>query len=144
MLSGTDQYTKGIETLLQHFITILKNQWQDNLTSVVLYGISKKSLAHLQSDVDVLIICKNLPSSKWERYDAIMKALAELEPKVEEIQKKIGIYIYLSPVLKTQKEAEQINKAYFDLVKEGKILYDKNDFFKKIIKTIEAISKQLP
>lgn len=138
------EYANYLNLLLKDFISILKNEWGDNLTSVIVYGISRKRISHVQSDVDLLIICKNLPHSKWERYDLIMKTIAKLEPKVEELYNQIGIHVYISPILKTQKEADQINKAYFDLVKEGEILLDNHDFFKKIIKTIESISKLLP
>ena len=138
------EYANYLNLLLKDFISILKNEWGDNLTSVIVYGISRKRISHVQSDVDLLIICKNLPHSKWERYDLIMKTIAKLEPKVEELYNQIGIHVYISPILKTQKEADQINKTYFDLVKEGEILLDNHDFFKKIIKTIENISKLLP
>lgn len=139
-----EEYSKYLNILLKDFIDILKDNLKDNLTSVILYNIPKKDATHLQSDIDLLVICKNLPNSKWERYDLIMKLLAMLEPKVEELHKKTGVYLYLSPVLKSQKEAQQINKTYFDLVKNGKILFDRNDFFKQIIKVVENLSKKLP
>lgn len=139
-----EEYSKYLNILLKDFIDILKDNLKDNLISVILYNIPKKDATHLQSDIDLLVICKNLPNSKWERYDTIMKLLAILEPKVEELHKKIGIYLYLSPVLKSQKEAQQINKLYFDLVKNGKILFDRNNFFKQIIKMVENLSKKLP
>jgi predicted nucleotidyltransferase len=139
-----EEYSKYLDILLKDFINILRDELKDNLTSVILYGISKKDASHLQSDIDLLIICKSVPHSKWERYDLIMKLLSKLEPKVEELYQKIGIYVYLSPVLKSQKEASHIDKSYFDLIKNGKILLDRNDFFKKIIKTIEDLSKKLP
>lgn len=139
-----EEYSQHLNNLLKEFINILKEQWGSNLVSVVLYGVSKKGISHLQSDVDLLIICKTLPQSKWERYDLIMKTLSILEPKVEELYNQIGIHAYISPILKTQKESEQINKAYFDLVRDGKILLDYNNFFKKIMTTIESISKRLP
>ncbi len=138
-----EEYSKYLDILLKDFIDILKNNLKYNLTSVVLYGISKKVAMHLQPDIDLLIICKNLPASKWERYDLIMKLLNNLEPNLEELYNKIGIYVYISPIIKTQKEAEQINKTYFDLVKNGRILFDRDDFFKKIIKTVENLYKKL-
>ena len=139
-----EEYIQHLHNLLKEFMNILTEQLGSNLVSVILYGGSQKGISHLQSDVDLLIICKTLPQSKWERYDLIMKILSILEPKVEELFNQIGIHVYISPILKTQKEAEQVNKAYFDLVKEGKILFDHNNFFKKIITAIESISKKLP
>lgn len=141
---NNEEYSKYLNMLLKDFLSIIRDYWKDNLTSVVLYGISKKDVSHLQSDIDLLIICKQLPQSKWERYDLIMKLLAALEPKVEQLYNEIGIHVYISPILKSQKEAEQINKSYFDLVKEGRVLFDRNNFFQKIIKSIETISKKLP
>ncbi|OGF65133.1 MAG: hypothetical protein A2Y62_21280 [Candidatus Fischerbacteria bacterium RBG_13_37_8] len=141
---NNEEYSKYLNMLLKDFLSIIRDYWKDNLTSVVLYGISKKDVSHLQSDIDLLIICKQLPQSKWERYDLIMKLLAALEPKAEQLYNEIGIHVYISPILKSQKEAEQINKSYFDLVKEGRVLFDRNNFFQKIIKSIETISKKLP
>jgi len=98
-------------TLLNNMVKIMKEEFKDDLISVVLYGSVARGDNRNDSDVDLLIIINNLPE------DSMLKRITLFEIKVEDKLNlneywKDGYYISLSPILKTPKEAEKISPLY--------------------------------
>lgn len=129
-------------TLLNNMIKIMKEEFKDDLISVVLYGSIARGDNRNDSDVDLLIIIKNLPK------DSMLKRIRLFETKVEDKLNldeywKNGYYISLSPILKTPEEAEKISPLYLDMVYDAIILYDKNQFFTKILQKLKERLKEL-
>lgn len=99
-------------TLLNNMLKIMKEEFKDDLISVVVYGSVARGDNRNDSDVDLLIIMKNLPK------DSMLKRIRLFETKVEDKLNldeywKMGYYISLSPVLKTPEEAEKILSTIF-------------------------------
>lgn len=120
----------------------MKEEFKDDLISVVLYGSVARGDNRNDSDVDLLIIIKNLPK------DSMLKRIRLFETKVEDKLNldefwKNGYYISLSPILKTPEEAEKISPLYLDMVYDAIILYDKNQFFTKILQKLKERLKEL-
>jgi len=129
-------------TLLNNMVKIIKKEFKDDLTSVVLYGSVARGDNRNDSDVDLLIIIKNLPK------DSMLKRIRLFETKVEDKLNldeywKNGYYISLSPILKTPEEAEKISPLYLDMAYDAIILYDKNQFFTKILQKLKERLKEL-
>lgn len=129
-------------TLLNNMVKIMKEEFKDDLISVVLYGSVARGDNRNDSDVDLLIIIKNLPK------DSMLKRIRLFETKVEDKLNldefwKNGYYISLSPILKTPEEAEKISPLYLDMVYDAIILYDKNQFFTKILQKLKERLKEL-
>ncbi|ACP34918.1 DNA polymerase beta domain protein region [Sulfolobus islandicus Y.G.57.14] len=129
-------------TLLNNMVKIMKEEFKDDLTSVVLYGSVARGDNRNDSDVDLLIIIKNLPK------DSMLKRIRLFETKVEDKLNldeywKNGYYISLSPILKTPEEAEKISPLYLDMAYDAIILYDKNQFFTKILQKLKERLKEL-
>jgi len=129
-------------TLLNNMVKIMKEEFKDDLISVVLYGSVARGDNRNDSDVDLLIIIKNLPK------DSMLKRIRLFETKVEDKLNldefwKNGYYISLSPILKTPEEAEKISPLYLDMVYDAIILYDKNQFFTKILQKLKERFKEL-
>jgi Nucleotidyltransferase domain. len=123
-------------------VKIMKEEFKDDLTSVVLYGSVARGDNRNDSDVDLLIIIKNLPK------DSMLKRIRLFETKVEDKLNldeywKNGYYISLSPILKTPEEAEKISPLYLDMAYDAIILYDKNQFFTKILQKLKERLKEL-
>ncbi|AGJ61958.1 NT domain-containing protein [Sulfolobus islandicus LAL14/1] len=123
-------------------VKIMKEEFKDDLISVVLYGSVARGDNRNDSDVDLLIIIKNLPK------DSMLKRIRLFETKVEDKLNldefwKNGYYISLSPILKTPEEAEKISPLYLDMVYDAIILYDKNQFFTKILQKLKERLKEL-
>lgn len=78
----------------------------------------------------------------------MLKRIRLFETKVEDKLNldefwKNGYYISLSPILETPEEAEKISPLYLDMVYDAIILYDKNQFFTKILQKLKERLKEL-
>ncbi|BDC17749.1 nucleotidyltransferase domain-containing protein [Acidianus sp. HS-5] len=129
-------------TLLNKMVEIMKEEFKDDLVSVVLFGSVARGDNRNDSDVDLLVVIKNLPK------DSMLKRIRLFESKVEdklEIEKywKMGYYISLSPILKTPEEAEKLSPLYLDMVYDAVILYDKDNFFGNVLKRLKEKLDQL-
>ncbi|MFP3202768.1 MAG: nucleotidyltransferase domain-containing protein [Sulfolobus sp.] len=129
-------------TLLNNMLKIMKEEFKDDLISVIVYGSVARGDNRNDSDVDLLIIMKNLPK------DSMLKRIRLFETKVEDKLNldeywKMGYYISLSPVLKTPEEAEKFSPLYLDMVYDAVILYDRNYFFTRILQKLRDRLKEL-
>ncbi|MEJ2776499.1 nucleotidyltransferase domain-containing protein [Sulfolobaceae archaeon RB850M] len=129
-------------TLLYNMLKIMKEEFKDDLISVVVYGSAARGDNRNDSDVDLLIIMKNLPK------DSMLKRIRLFETKVEDKLNldeywKMGYYISLSPGLKTPEEAEKFSPLYLDMVYDAVILYDRNYFFTRILQKLRDRLKEL-
>jgi predicted nucleotidyltransferase len=122
--------------------TLLEKMGTD-LVSIVLYGSYARGRAEYGSDVDILIIAKNLSSSPIERQVFFNRILMEIEAPLREKLRSTGWFPYISAILKTPEEADRVSRIYFDMVEEAKIFYDKGDFFKALLDRIKKRLQEL-
>jgi len=124
-------FYEAFQRLLQDFIRQCEQIWGDRLVAVILYGPYARRLIHTQRDVDLLVVAENLPSSPWERYDTVMDLMERLEPTLQAVYETVGFYLYVSPVLKTPSELEGLDTPYVRLVRQGRVLYDRDEWFQR-------------
>lgn len=60
---------------LARYVELLKARFGADLVSLVVFGSHARGEARPGSDIDVLIVVRGLPGSRWERYDGL-RALA--------------------------------------------------------------------
>lgn len=121
------------ETLLKKVIDGTMRFFGENLVSIVLYGSLARGEIKKDSDIDLLIVSENLPKERLKRQDIFMKMERGVDEEIKRIYEKWGIYPYISPILKTKEEANILSPLYLDMVTDARILYDKDDFFKKVL-----------
>ncbi len=122
---------EAFQRLLEAFIAECERVWRDRLVAVVLYGPYARRLVHTQRDVDLLVVAEDLPASPWERYDVVMDLMERLEPALQSVYETVGFYLYVSPVLKTPSELEGLDTPYIRLVRQGRVLYDRDEWFQR-------------
>ncbi|MCS7278640.1 MAG: nucleotidyltransferase domain-containing protein [Thermodesulfobacteriaceae bacterium] len=130
------------QELINLLVKEIKSFYQERLISIVLFGSVARETQRFDSDIDLLIVVKDLPKGRLKRTTEFM----EIEEKIEEYLKsleKIGINTYISPVLKTPEEVKMGSPLFLDLVEEAQILYDKEDFFKKELEKLKEKLKSL-
>jgi len=133
----TKEDIRGIyETLVRKLLYEIKRYFDKNLVSVVLYGSVARGEVKKDSDIDLLIISENLPKERSRRQDMFIEIEKESDEEVKRIYEKWGFYPYISPILKTKEDARNISPLYLDMVTDARILYDKDDFFKKILEKL--------
>lgn len=109
--------------LLAHF--------RERLVSVVLFGSAGRGEETPTSDVDLIVVIKDLPDGRYKRRFV-------LEPVFEDAE-NMGLTASFNCHIKTPDEAKRITVMYFDLSTDAKVLYDRGDFFKKIINRVKKI-----
>ncbi|MEO0166883.1 MAG: nucleotidyltransferase domain-containing protein [candidate division WOR-3 bacterium] len=128
MKIGYESYKK----LLEAYISILQNELGDSLISVVLYGSVARGSAAINSDIDLLIVVKDVDTSYYKKLKPIIKAQKNLE--MSEIFKEYsrnGLVPYFSYLILTYEDALKNRNIYLDIIDEGIILYDPTRFFRE-------------
>jgi len=125
--------------LLDGLLTGLKKALGENLISFVVYGSVARGDYRKDSDIDLLIICRDLPKEKLRRQELFIQVEDTLS--LESLYKE-GFYPDFSPVLKTVEEAKFLTPLYLDMVDDAVILYDADGFFKSILNNLRANLKK--
>lgn len=115
-------------------IKLLKKALREKLISIVLFGSVARGEAGEGSDIDILIIVKNFKGlrSRFEIFNEIEKGLRTSEEYRALKEKKLGTLI--SPIPLTMEEIKRNPPILLDLVIDGVILYDRDNFMKDKIK----------
>ena len=129
-------------TLLNNIVRIMREEFKDDLISIVLYGSVARGDNRNDSDVDLLIVMNNLPKDSMLKRIRLFETRVEDKLNLDEYWNK-GYYISLSPILKTPDEAEKISPLYLDMVYDAVILYDKDQFFTKILEKLKEKLREL-
>jgi predicted nucleotidyltransferase len=136
MISASAHYRETISGMapaaslsndLRRYVEILDRHFGDRLVSVVLFGSRARGEARPESDIDVLIVARGLPLSRWERYDGI-RALAR------EVSQEFGDSV--APILLTPEEAEHVKPYYLGMLSGYEILRDEGGFFAAVLERL--------
>lgn len=116
--------------------------FEGNLVSFVLYGSLARGDIKENSDIDLFLVCENLPRGPFER----RRLIYPVEKKISEwvwYLKVIGFTTFFSVIVKTRKEAERFRLLYLDMTEDAKILYDKEGFFDEVLERLRVRLKEL-
>lgn len=133
---------ESFRTLAERLLTEVRRFYGDRLVSVVLFGSAARETQRFDSDIDVLIVAKDLPRGRMKRvreFDAIER---ELEPFLQDLA-AMGIQTYLSAIIKSPEEAEVGSPLFLDMVEDANILYDKDGFFSRRLERLRKRLKEL-
>jgi len=137
---------------LQEIMEQLKKRLGQSLLSVVLFGSVSRGKAGEGSDIDLLVVSEGFSGSlgsRLELFNEIEKDLLSSESRTKLRQLKMGTLI--SPVPLTPEEVKRNPPILLDMITDGRILYDKNDFIRdhltelgKKLRSLGAKRVQLP
>ena len=136
------QLAEPYKTIILRLLDELLKFFGDKLVSLIVYGSVARGDYRKDSDIDLLVIIDGLPKSKFKRVELFL----EVEMKLDSLLNKLfneGYAVTFSPVIKTPEEACRVSPLYLDMVEDAVIIYDKNDFFKKIIDKLRVNLKRL-
>lgn len=123
------------QKLIQLLSEKIKTYYGDNLISVVLFGSQARGTPRPDSDIDLLIVLSRAPKGRLKRTEDFTELEETLEPYLQDLRRK-GIYTYINPVIKTKEEILKGSPLLLDIVEDGKILYDKENFMKEVLTTL--------
>ena len=126
---------RDISKILDEFLQRCKQKFGDNLISIILFGSYARGTATEYSDVDLLIIAKNLPKRRIERYKIIRDIILDFIYEYE---------INLSPILIKPEELshKNISPLIYGILTGYKVIYDKDNFWKNYLERIKPIIKE--
>jgi len=130
------------KSLLEKLTKLLQEEFQDKLVSVVLYGSVARGNNRKDSDIDLLLVIKDLPKTITERVILFDKVERKLDDDIMRLMDE-GYYVTFSPVLKTPEEAVRFSPIYIDMTEDAIILYDRDGFFRKVLEKTEKRLKEL-
>ena len=116
--------------------------YADRLISVAVFGSVARETQGFDSDIDVLIIAKGLPHGRIRRIREFELVENKVEPFLKSLKKE-QINTYISAIIKSPEEAEKGSPLFLDMVEDSKILFDKDDFFLRLIAKLRARLKAL-
>ena len=128
--------------VLKALVEKLFERFRDDLISVVFFGSVARGEARKESDLDLLLVIRNLPRSRFRRQDLFMEVEEELEELLRRLEEE-GYMVDFSPILKTPEEAMRISPLYLDMVYDAIILFDRDDFFKKVLDRLRKRLEEL-
>ena len=129
------------QQLVNHILEEMQHHFGANLVSLVLYGSTARGDCRPDSDIDLLIICDGLPQSKLERIRLAAPVVEKVRKHFEQTFHKPAPYISL--ILKNQTEASYHSALYLDMLEEGKILFDRNEFITSVFAEMRQTLKAL-
>ena len=134
--------SERLHQLALQYSKILTKVLGDALISVVLYGSVARGSATGGSDIDLVVVVKDLPAGQLKRKKIVVEADKEIEPALEELRRD-GIDASFSRILKTPDEASSITPLYLDLVEDAILLFDRDGFFYSILSRLRQRLRSL-
>lgn len=136
-------YRQKYYDLVKKLSKEIVNFYSDRLVSLVIFGSLASDTFRPDSDIDILIVAKDLPKGRVKRVEEFIKNIEiKFEEDIMRLSKQ-GIYITLSPVFKTPEEVQIGSPLFLDMTENVKILFDRDDFFKKYLETLKEKLKSL-
>jgi predicted nucleotidyltransferase len=135
-----DQAT--VQALISKLVERLKEEFGDNLVSVVLYGSVARGDYRPDSDIDLLLIFEELPRGQFARGDMVSWLEREVEREVPQRLEE-GQYHVFTTILKTREEARRTAPYYLDMTTDALILYDEDHFFSGVLDRLQARMREL-
>src|SRR5881296_3289212 len=107
-MNGGVTLKERYEEILRRLVEGLQAHYGPRLVSVAVFGSVGRGTQREDSDIDLLIVARDLPRGRTAR--------VELMP------------VALSPVLKTPEEVEAGSPLFLDMVEDAQILHDEGGF----------------
>lgn len=110
--------------------------------SLVVFGSVARGEARKDSDIDLLVVGRGLPKSKFKRQELFEAAERFVEPLMEELSSE-GFNTDFSPIILDAEEAKRRRPIYLDMVVDAVIVFDRDCFFEEVLKGLAERLKTL-
>jgi predicted nucleotidyltransferase len=124
------------EKLVKRLSEEAEDFYQERLITVAVFGSVARQTATIESDIDLLIVATDLPRGRVKRVSEFIAIESRLKKEIKELEGS-GIHTWLSPVIKTPEEVLSGSLLFLDMIFDGLILYDRNDFFKNFLNSFK-------
>lgn len=109
----------------------------DRLVAVVLFGSVARGDAGAGSDVDLLIVARDLPEGQFARKGLLAAADLAFEADVAAAEAE-GVEVRLARLVRTPEEAARVIPLYLDMTEDAVLLLDRGGFFAGVLDRLRA------
>jgi uncharacterized protein len=135
-------FKEKLKKIERRLLLEIKNCYKDRLVSLVVYGSSGRLTQRFDSDIDLLIVARNLPRGRMKRIREFEKVEERMIPLLVKLKQE-GINPSISPIIKSPEEVQKGSPLFFDMVEDARILYDQNKYISEVLKKIEKRFQEL-
>lgn len=135
-------HTEVFQAFLGELEASCRRIYGERLVSLVVFGSVGRGDARPDSDIDLLIVCRDLPAGRIPRvreFDAVEADLADALRTAREL----GVTTRLSPIFKTPDEVRSGSPLFFDMTEDARILIDRDGFFAAALDDLRARLRRL-
>ncbi|ADL07001.1 nucleotidyltransferase domain-containing protein [Thermosediminibacter oceani] len=133
---------ESFSNTLNRVLEACRKIYGEDLITLAVFGSVARGTPNPDSDIDLLIVARNLPSGRLKRMEQFAKVEELLIPWMDSLR-KIGINTYLSPVIKTPEEVFAGSLLFLDMIDDALILYDRENFFTRFLQEFSSKLKRL-
>lgn len=139
---GVQHLKEPYRTLVSKLLEALLEVWGPRLVSLVVFGSVARGDARPDSDIDLLIVGRGLPRSRFRRQELFEEAEEKLEKLRNELWSR-GFSIEFSPIILDIDEARKHRPLYLDTVEDAVIVYDSEGFMQHILDELAEKLREL-
>ncbi|RLF20017.1 MAG: hypothetical protein DRZ82_03600, partial [Thermoprotei archaeon] len=121
--------------LLRRLIVEFLKAFRSSLLAVILFGSVARGTAHRTSDVDLLVVIRELPKSYLRRASLLADVIAKVREEKMKLWSK-GIYVSVQAFAYTPEELKEFHAFYFDLAFDGIVLYSRMGYAERLLEDI--------
>jgi len=123
------RWKKIYADLVEQLVLECRGFYGERLISFCVFGSVGRDSMHYASDIDCLIVAAALPLGRVKRVREFMQVESKLGEALTEARRN-GVFIELSPVIKTPEEVRQGSLLFLDMLEDGQVLFDRDAFLK--------------
>ncbi len=128
---------KEYRGLMEFIVARLIENFQDKLVSIVLFGSIARGEGKSESDLDLLVVIKDLPERYSDRLELFNKALRGIEALRLRLWEKKGIYPLIDPIILTPEDASINHPFYLDMVEGSILIFDRERFMERKLEQLK-------
>jgi predicted nucleotidyltransferase len=118
---------RSVEQILNFLATEVTARYGERLVALAVFGSCARDTMRPDSDIDLLIVAKELPNGRMRRVSEFEPVEGKLLPSLRAMA-GMGRYTTLSPIFKTPEEVAQGSPLFLDMTESVRILFEKENF----------------
>ena len=142
MIEDFDRVSYIFRDYLYNFVKLMKENYKEDLLSIILFGSVARGKWNNESDIDIFIIFTNKSSIRTAINNRLTKIISDYERK-SKLRNSKGdrLFSTIQDISLVLKDLHTFRTIFYDIAMDGIILFDRNQtgfqFLKKIKKRIE-------
>ncbi len=133
------------DMLAQRLAAACQEHYGSRLISVAIYGSVGRGTMHPGSDLDVLIVARDLPKGRRARIEDYMSVESSLAQLLAELRDQ-DLTVEISPIIKTPAEVRHGSPLFLDMTVDARLLSDREGFLEgelaRLSERLQALGSQ--